>query len=83
MSEYKQVPSVGRVVHFVNGTVHVPALITHPDFPVFDPETEQHVTMQALTVFPVGDVPFTTCAVFDAAAAPATWHWPEFVPGKP
>lgn len=36
---------------------------------------------QALTVFPVGQPPFTTIAAYDDEATPATWHWPEFVPG--
>lgn len=27
----KQQPSIGRVVHFVNGDQHVPALITDPN----------------------------------------------------
>lgn len=85
MSENKpqQVPSVGRVVHFVNGTAHVPAIITDPEYPVYDPETEQHVTMQALTVFPVNSPPFTTVATYDMITfRSATWHWPEYVPAK-
>lgn len=74
----QQVPSVGRVVHFVYGDQHVPAFITDPAFRV---ATDSYDAIeQALTVFPVGEAPFTTCAQHDAAGAPATWHWPEYVP---
>ena len=74
----EQVPSVGRVVHFVYGGVHVPAIITDPHAVVadFGPGAV------ALTVFPVGEPPFTTVAEGDATAADATWHWPEYVPAK-
>lgn len=64
-------PEIGSSVHFVNGNHHVPAVITAPAYPFGDG------TGQALTVFPVGEPPFTTVASQDAAAAPATWHWPE------
>lgn len=73
MSE--QQPSVGRIVHFVYGDNHVPAIITDPEHRV----RRSGVTMQALTVFPVNEAPFTTCATHDEGGAPATWHWPERV----
>lgn len=73
MSQQQQ-PSIGRVVHFVNGTQHVPAIITQPDF------NDQGEC--ALTVFPVNESLFTIVAAFDSDAASATWHWPEFVPPK-
>jgi hypothetical protein len=78
MSE--QVPSVGRMVHFVNGEQHVPAIITDPEYvaSVVDGAPPE----QALTVFPVGEPPFTTVAPLDADGASATWHWPEYVPAK-
>ena len=75
MSE--QVPRIGRVVHFVNGDRHVPAIVTDP---AFTPATPEAWEQQALTVFPVNEPPFTTVAAYDADGAPATWHWPEFVP---
>lgn len=76
MSE--QSPSVARMVHFVYGDTHVPAIITDPAFVVH--ETGQpDWTGQALTVFPVGEAPFTTVALLDAGGAAATWHWPERV----
>lgn len=74
MSEQKpqQVPSVGRVVHFVHGDRHLPAIITDP---------ANGLTI-ALTVFMVDEPPFTTLAGYDESGAPSTWHWPEFVPAK-
>lgn len=74
----EQQPSIGRVVHFVNGDQHVPAIITDPAFSLGDGAPDA----QALTVFPIGDSPFTTVATADSSCAPATWHWPEYVPAK-
>jgi len=68
-------PSVGRVVHFMYGDRHLPAIITDPAFIAPDESV-----LQALTVFLVGAPPFTTYATLDPSAAPATWHWPEHVP---
>lgn len=73
-----QQPSVGRIVHFVNGDQHVPAIITDPAFTIEHPGGDTGIT-QALTVFPVHGSPFTTTAEQDADCAPATWHWPERV----
>lgn len=83
MSEQKQQqPSIGRMVHFVYGDKHVPAIITDPDFAV--PEGAGELIAQALTVFPVGEPPFTTVATQDTTEAPigGTWHWPEYVPAR-
>lgn len=74
-----QTPSVGRMVHFVHGEAHVPAVITDPTFLVQE-KGKPDWAGQALTVFPVGEPPFTTVAAHDAGGAPATWHWPEYVP---
>jgi hypothetical protein len=69
----QQVPSIGRMVHFVYGNAHVPAIITDP---------ANGLTVH-LTVFPVGDLPFTDLAGQDEdGKAGGTWHWPEFVPNK-
>lgn len=88
MSESKpqQAPSVGRVVHFVYGDKHVPALITDVDYPVksaaSDPDPYQG-PYQSLAVFlPMEPEPFVTVARNDESGAPGTWHWPEYVPAK-
>lgn len=82
----KQVPapSVGRVVHFVYGDKHVPALITDPDYPVKSADDDPYIgPYQALAVFlPMEPEPFVTVARNDESGAPGTWHWPEFVPAK-
>jgi hypothetical protein len=76
----EQVPSIGRVVHFVYGDVHCAAFITDPA-PVL-PDGDPLSGGQSLVVFPPNLESFTTIAVFSADAAPATWHWPEHVPAK-
>ena len=73
MEPKKQTPSVGRVVHFVYGDKHVPALIINP---AFDQDEEE---AQALQVFTMTDGAFTMVARYDAACAGGTWHWPEYV----
>jgi hypothetical protein len=78
----EQVPSIGRVVHFVYGDQHVPALITDPEYRIIEPAIDDPPIQQALTVFPVGAPPFTTTAIYNQGGAPATWHWPEYVPAK-
>lgn len=90
----EKVPSVGRIVHFVYGGQHVPAIITDPAFRApEDPYREvgmsapEGMLMQALTVFLPNAAPFTTIAKHADEVAPgtwlnATWYWPEFVPAK-
>lgn len=79
----EQLPSVGRVVHFVNGDKHVPAIITEPEVKTPDPVGGVDMAWEALTVFPVGEPPFTTLAAYDpTGTTSATWHWPEYVPSK-
>lgn len=71
MGEQK-VPSIGRVVHFVYGEKHYPAIITDPDW--------HGGGEQSLTIFPPQSEPFWDVASFDADAKPGTWHWLEYVP---
>lgn len=77
----EQVPSVGRVVHFMYGDEHYAAIITVVSSRLRD-EHDLDISGQSLTVFPPMEPPFTTVAPFDANCAPATWHWPEYVPAK-
>ncbi len=82
----EQVPSVGRVVHFVYGGTHLPAIITDPDFLVHEDE-QPDWRGQAMTVFLVNAPPFTTVATHQNEIEPGTWlngtwHWPEYVPAK-
>ena len=74
MSE--QTPSIGRVVHFVFGDRHVPAIITAAAY-----ATDVHgVPMDMLTVFPPGEHPFYDLTGHSEQHLPGTWHWPEYVP---
>lgn len=75
-----QVPSIGRVVHFVYGDQHCAAIITDPApvLPADDPLSGG----QSLVVFPPNISMFTNIAIFDPNGTPATWHWPEYVPAK-
>lgn len=76
----EQVPSIGRVVHFVNGDQHCAAMITDPA-PVL-PNGDELQGGQSLVVFPPNLESFTTIALFDDGGTPATWHWPEYVPAR-
>lgn len=78
----EQVPSVGRVVHFVYGDKHVPAIIIDPEVPIIDAAIDERPVQQGLVVFTMERTPFTTVAEYHAGGATATWHWPEFVPSK-
>lgn len=77
----EQVPSVGRVVHFMYGDEHYAAIITAQDSRLIEGEADP-VYGPTLTVFPPMDAPFTTVAALDPDCAPGTRHWPEFVPPK-
>lgn len=104
MSEYKatdaahqgkpqQVPSVGRVVHYVldagpNQGQHRPALIVR----VWGDTWDSLVNLQVFTdgsndYYPnQGEEPLTLWRTSrsreDSGTVPGTWHWPEFVPSK-
>jgi len=73
----QQLPSIGWVVHFVNGDQHCAAIITDPA-PVLRADDELFGG-QSLVVFPPNYESFTTIAKFDDSGAPGTWHWPERV----
>jgi hypothetical protein len=78
----EQTPSIGRVVHYVYGADHYPAIITDPAFTVYNVQ-ETPVVKTALAVFiPMEALPMVTVADMDPAGAPGTWHWPEFIPPK-
>ena len=73
----EQVPSVGRVVHFVarNG-VHVPADICG----VFEDNGTVALFIKDHTL---GETRFEPGVSFDATGQqPGSWHWPEYVPAK-
>ena len=65
-------PVIGQVVHYVYGERHVPAIVTNPAF-----AAEGQPVGQAMTVFPVGELPFTDVAYYSPSGASATRHWPE------
>lgn len=77
----EQVPSIGRVVHFVYGDVHYAAIVTAQDSRLIEGD-KPPVYGQTLVVFPPMDASFTTVATLDPMCAPGTWHWPEYVPAK-
>lgn len=78
----EQQPSIGRVVHFVYGETHVPAIIIDPEYHLIEPAAHETPIQVGLVVFTLNNAPFTTTAVFDPAGKPGTWHWPEYVPAK-
>lgn len=71
---HEQVPSIGRVVHFVLAEhMHRPALILYPHDPVEDGK----VTLYVFVSFEEG-MPFSRQWVaHDEGYAEHTWHWPE------
>ena len=99
MSEQKQqVPSVGRVVHYVAyGTpggeyqagAHRAAIITEtfarPDHELTgrDVRDTTDPTIASLCVLNPTGLFFKEKIPFDpTGTVPGTWHWPEFVPNK-
>jgi hypothetical protein len=82
----QQVPSVGRVVHYVShgspdgahpAGEHRAAIITQTSP---DPAPG---TAVVLTVFNPNGLYIGTWVPYDETGTkPGTWHWPEFVPSK-
>jgi hypothetical protein len=79
----EQVPSVGRVVHYVAyGTpggeypagAHRAAIVTD----VHNPDAPESV-LSLCVLNPTGLL-FAVGVYYSADGAPGTWHWPEFVP---
>lgn len=78
----EQVPSIGRVVHYVYKGQHCAAVITDPAYLVYNVE-EAPIAKVALTVFfPMEPLPMVAVADYSADPVPGTWHWPEYVPAK-
>lgn len=78
----EHVPSIGRIVHFVDNGKHLPAIIVVPEYHLIDPAKHEAPVQQVLTVFPFFAAPMSVCAIYDPNGAPGTWHWCEYVPAK-
>ena len=78
MGEAKKLPSVGRIVHYVDndgGWAHRAAIITE-----VLPDNESTTQPVALCVFGVRGLLFPSPVLFDASGETfGTWHWPEYV----
>jgi hypothetical protein len=76
----QQVPSVGRIVHFMHGDIHVPAIMVEPGYALIEPGPSEIPVQDVLVVFTRTEHPFMAFAVRDDACTPGSWHWPEFIP---
>lgn len=75
----RQVPSIGRGVHYVaESGQHLAAIITNPKALMLRTGGERSEG-QALTVLPEGGAPVAVVAEENADGTPGTWHWPEHV----
>jgi hypothetical protein len=71
----EQVPSIGRVVHYVTTN------LTHYPADIASVSPEGHITL-FVKDSGLGAAYFQYRVRFDPLAAPNTWHWPEYVPAK-
>lgn len=65
----EQKPSIGRIVHFVNGSGEHNAAI------VVDVYDGGVVHLNVFRRF--GGSGFVTCVIYSSEMKPCTWHWPE------
>lgn len=65
-------PSVGRIVHYFNGTLCQAAIVTDVTPPLPHGDIPDPV---ALTVFP--ELVTLSPVGYDPVAHRGTWHWPE------
>lgn len=82
----EQVPSIGRVVHFVipegpHAGEHRPAIIVQIWTGSY---VNLHVFFDGTNDGPIHGQPWQTSVQFDPSETPMvrTWHWPEHIPPK-
>jgi hypothetical protein len=78
-------PSIGRIVHFVQGDIHLPAMIVRVwgdimlNLQVFTDGANSEPVKHSSDASP--NLKWVTSVSYDGSGAPAerTWHWPEQV----